>query len=49
MMFSLFGKNKNHEFLESYFNGAKRHTKQNNDAYKTESIIKNASKIDILL
>ncbi|MGL2694454.1 hypothetical protein [Helicobacter pylori] len=40
MIFSLFGENKSHEFLEGYFNGAKRHAKQNNDAYKTESIKK---------
>ncbi|EJB32028.1 hypothetical protein HPNQ4044_1708 [Helicobacter pylori NQ4044] len=34
MIFSLFGENKSHEFLESYFNGAKRHAKQNDNATK---------------
>ncbi|EJB87435.1 hypothetical protein HPHPH11_0054 [Helicobacter pylori Hp H-11] len=34
-MFSLFGENKSHEFLESYFNGCENaHAKQNNDTTK---------------
>ncbi|WP_276317775.1 hypothetical protein [Helicobacter pylori] len=34
MIFSLFGKNKSHEFLESYFKGGKTPRQTNNNATK---------------